>query len=365
MIIIDSVRQPKPHTTAQALAKILRSAPPKEIDIAAAYITASGLKVLLQVFKENLDEKGHKAKIRWLTSFDYCRTEPIALEKIMSLAGSSVRIHDSKFCLSRSCTPRIPFHPKTFFLRNAQYDYMLAGSGNISRSGLSSGYEAGLSLGIDRQATNLELSAAQAIKQSRRWFSSAWKNADTLTPMMLTDYSFFFESVEKLKNPSPTEDDIASDHTDTGALSTDDLQRLRVCRNFWIEAGNITKNRGPNLPGNQLMMKRLSRVFFGFSPNSVPENSSIGSINLSFGHSPFELYSITYSDNKMDKLVLPIPGQDGPIEYDNKYLLFTKTSLGNFTLTLGSDIDRNNWIRSSKKIEGAYAMKSGRQWGVF
>ena len=365
MLIVDSIQQPITRTTAQALDAILQNAPPQEMDVAAAYITGSGLRDLLKVIKDRLGDEHPEMQQRWLTSFDYCRTEPIALETIISLQNSSVRIHDAEFCISQGCTPRVPFHPKTFFLRNPQFDYVLSGSGNISRSGLSRGYEAGLSIGIDRHAADVEPSAVQSINLSRDWFASVWDDAAPLTDAMLARYTSIFESIEKRKSPAPTEDDIASDPPIKGSLKSIDLQKLRVCRHFWIEAGNITKNRGPGLPGNQLMMKRLSRVFFGFAPTAVPENSAIGAVELSFNGSPYETYSLTYSDNKMDKLVLPNPGRGGPIEYDKKNLLFRKTAPGRFELTLGSERKKREWTKSSKKIQGAFAMKSGRQCGVF
>jgi len=365
MVFIDSIQQPTARTTAQALDAILASALPEELDVAAAYITGSGIRDLLKVFKSRMGDGHPSMPQRWLTSFDYCRTEPIALEAIMSLQNANVRIFDAEFCISRGCTPRVPFHPKAFFLRSPQFDYVLCGSGNISRSGLSRGYEAGLSIGIDRHAAGAEPLAVQSISRSRDWFAAAWHEAAPLTNLMLARYAKIFESVEKRKNPSSTEDDIASDHPTHGSLKSDDLQRLRVCRNFWIEAGNITKNRGHHLPGNQLMMKRLSRVFFGFAPTAVPENSTIGAVELSFDGSAYDSYSLTYSDNKMDKLVLPVPGHIGPAEYDGKNLLFRNTTPGRFELKLGSEKDKREWMRRSKYIDGSYAMKGGRRWGVF
>jgi len=174
-----------------------------------------------------------------------------------------------------------------------------------------------------------------------------------------------FEAVDNLKSPVPTEDDLASSDTGRNALSGKDLQKLRVCKNFWIEAGNVTKNRGHNVPGNQLMMKRLSRVYFGFNSNAVPENTAIGNVSMYFNQGATEEYSLTYSDNKMDKLVLPIPGSDGPPAYDNKCLLFTKVRPRLFRLMLGSQSDRATWLKNSKAIDGAFKMGSGRQWGVF
>lgn len=365
MVIVDSIQQPTTRTTKQALETILRNAPPEEMDIAAAYITGSGLRDFLDVVTASLEGGNAEMVQRWLTSFDYCRTEPIALETIMSLPNSEVRIYDAEFCISKACMPRVPFHPKTFFFRSTQFDYVLSGSGNISRSGLSRGYEAGLSLGIDRQAPDVDPAVVESINASRNWFSDAWEEASPLTDETLSRYIDIFESVEKRNNPSSTEDDIATDHPDKGSLKFSDLQRLRVCRYFWIEAGNVTRNRGPGHPGNQLMMKRLSRVYFGFSPIKVPENSYVGDVDISFNGSPYETYSLTYSDNKMDKLVLPIPGNTGPDEYDNKVLLFKCIAPGRFELDLGSDQEKKEWIKRSKKIQGHYLMKSGRQWGVF
>ena len=197
------------------------------------------------------------------------------------------------------------------------------------------------------------------------WFSAIWNGATPLSQPLLASYSQLFEHKDNLKAPAPTEDDVASTDTGRGALSTKDLQKLRVCRHFWIDAGNITKNRGPNLPGNQLMMKRLSRVFFGFGSTAVPENTHIGDVEISINAGQGAQFSLTYSDNKMDKLVLPIPGAGGPPVYDNKYLLFRRAKPGAFELTLGSKTLKAQWLKRSSAIDGAFKMQSGREWGVF
>jgi hypothetical protein len=113
------------------------------------------------------------------------------------------------------------------------------------------------------------------------------------------------------------------------------------------------------------MMKRLSRVFFGFDAKSLPENSHVGDIVISYSGNPEKDYSLTYSDNKMDKLVLPIPGSDGPPAYDNICLLFKTVGPRRFQLHVGSTADRSTWLKKSKTIDGAFKMSSGREWGVF
>jgi HKD family nuclease len=360
---IDYIAQPTFRTTLTAIERILVNDRTTSIGVAAAYVTSGGAGDLLRKMNAAMGNPWHRVEKRWLTSFDYLRTEPLALSALMSAPASEIRIHDAEFCLAHSGMPRTPFHPKAFLFRSAERDHALAGSGNISRSGLSRGIEAGLVVVVNRNGAVEETSRA-AIQGLRTWFSTTWAGATPLTARLLTRYTTLFESVGNLTHPTLTEDDVATSDAGVGAISSADLQKLRVCRHFWIEAGNITKNRGPNLPGNQLMMKRLSRVFFDFTPAALPENTPIGRVEIVFGNRA-EQYSLTYSDNKMDKLVLPIPGDGGPAAYDNEGLLFERLSPRRFRLSLGAAGDKTQWLRKSRLISGAFRMTSGRQWGVF
>jgi hypothetical protein len=335
------------------------------IDVAVAYATSSGVYDFLKRMSGTLGVAWNDIPKRLITSFDYYRTEPVALAALQSVPNSSVRIHDAQFCLTHGGTPKVPFHPKAFLIRSAQRNYALAGSGNMSRSGLSKGIEVGIALGVDRHPLPAEPTALASIQALQAWFDAAWQIASPLSTPLLSSYRALFESKDNLKAPVPTEDDVASSDAAGGALSSKDLQKLRVCTHLWIESGNITKNRGPHLPGNQLMMKRLSRVFFGFDPTAIPENSLIGHIHMNFNGGAADQYSLTYSDNKMDKLTLPIPGGLGPAAYDQKWLLFQRMTPGAFHLTLGSDSDRAKWFKRSSSIDGAFKMSSGREWGVF
>ena len=360
----DYIAQPAPRTTLDALQGILRDGTVESIDVAVAYVPSGGAYAFTNRVAQTLGDAWGDVPNGRVTSFDYCRTEPVALASLCNIPNSSVRIHDAQFCLDHRGAPKVPFHPKTFLVRTDLRDYVLAGSGNMSRSGLSRGFEAGLVVGVNR-AGPTEPTASAAMQSMRAWFSTTWNSARRLTPELLASYSQLFEHKDNLKAPAPTEDDVASTDTGRGALSTKDLQRLRVCSHFWIGAGNITKNRGPNLPGNQLMMKRLSRVFFGFSPTAVAENTHIGDVEINFNGGQGAPFSLTYSDNKMDKLVLPIPGPGGPLAYDNEYLLFRRTKPGVFELTIGTKAEKSQWLRKSRAIGGAFCMTSGREWGVF
>lgn len=360
----DFIAQPSSRTTLDALQAILQSGEVERLDIAVAYVTTSGASDFLRRASNTMGAAWAAVPKRWITSFDYCRTEPLALDCLQSVPNSSIRIHDAAFCLEHGGAPKIPFHPKAFLIRTNQREYVLAGSGNMSRSGLSRGVEAGLIISVSR-ASPAEPTATAAINAMNAWFAKTWRGSTSLTTPLLESYRQIFEHHDNLKAPTPTEDDVASTDTGRSALSTKDLQRLRVCRHFWIDAGNITRNRGPQLPGNQLMMKRLSRVFFGFSSEYVPENTHIGDVDVSFNGLPGASFSLTYSDNQMDKLVLPIPNAGGPPAYDNEYLLFERTNPGVFKLTIGTKAAKAQWMKKSIAIDGAFRMSSGREWGVF
>lgn len=360
----DYIAQPNFRTTLDALQSIFEGGKIERIDVAMAYITSGGAFDFINRVTEILAESWTKVDKRWITSFDYCRTDPMALDYIEKIPNSLIRVHDAEFCLQHSCAPKIPFHPKVILVRKNNFDYVLAGSGNMSRSGLARGVEAGIIVSASRANSATEY-ANTTVSAMQNWFLNTWNHATPLSRDLLDRYEQIFECRENLKAPTPTEDDVASPDRGRGALSTKDLQRLRICRNFWIDAGKITKNRGPDLPGNQLMMKRLSRVFFGFSPNDLPENTHIGDIEIyhkgkSSGH-----FSLTFSDNKMDKLVLPIPDSGGPEAYDNQHLLFKKLKPGVFDLSLGTKTMRSQWQKKSEAISGDFKMTSGREWGVF
>ena len=365
MTTTKAITQPCGQTTLDAIDGALSMPGLERIDIAAAYITPSGLRLLLEKMKVRGCADDIQVAKRWITSFDYLRTDPVALKTLLQLPNSSVKIHEAQVCLEHRGVPRVPFHPKAFLIRGNQIDHALTGSGNISRSGLSRGFEAGLIIGADKGAKPENCQVRAAINSLSSYFETIWKGANSLTQPLLNRYETLFETEDHLQNPTPTEDDIAPSETSRGTLSSDDLKKLRVCRHFWIEAGNVTRNRGRNLPGNQLMMKRLSRVFFGFEPIAVSENSSIGTINIHYGKSVRDDCSLTYSDNKMDKLVLPIPGDGGPESYDNKTLKFERIGPASFRLTIGTPSEIKTWKKNSERINASFAMSGGRLWGVF
>lgn len=365
-MIFGSISQPAHRTTSAAIQQIAQAHDFDTLDVAAAYITSTGLydlNVALHI-RFSLDDPLRSKK--WLTSFDYLRTEPVALEALLAFPNSHVRIHEPEPALANKGIPHRPFHPKTYLFRQGtNLEVGLAGSGNLSRSGLSRGVESGMVLGVDRNDPTTQVEILQAVDMTRLWFDDLWAAGTPLDAALLDRYSRLYESSENLTDPTAVEDDTANGDPSKAAISAVDLKKLRACRNLWIDAGNVTKNRGANLPGNQVMLKRMSRVYFGFPANDVPENSHVGDIKIFFDDNDFKDFSLTYSDNKMDKLVLPIPGDGGPQSYDNKILHFKNVGLRRFKLEVHQSSQISKFRKKSKGVDGAFKMKSGREWGVF
>jgi HKD family nuclease len=365
-VIIESITQPGGGSTLDAVCAAAERAKPSRVDIAVAYITTGGADALIAGLAERLADAAPNVETRWLTSFDYRRTEPLALETIRKLPKTKLRIHDASVLRRKDCTPVKPYHPKTFIFEGAAADIVVAGSGNLSKSGLRHGHEAGIVIGFDKPLTNGSAAAAAAIDQFRAWFESLWDGADEADDALLKGYAASYESKSNLINPTPTEDDLTPEATGPGQISPTDLRKLRACRHLWVAGGNITPNFGDNRPGNQLMLKRLSRVFFGFEALDVPKKTPLGHIFISFGGGAVRECSLTYARNGMDRLTLPIPVTEGPPKYDNENLLFRRLGAGKFELIVGSKAQMGVWNKRSKAIDASFKMASGgRAWGVY
>ena len=328
---------------------------PDRICAAVAYATHGGVAELNAALQELPGWK--TASKRWLVGIDYCRSDPVALAHLAGLPRSRVRIFDGGFVSGRTgCVPRYSYHPKTWLLIGPRRSAVVVGSGNLSRTGLLLGIEA---------AAAVSGSKTSAIKDMRSWFSSQWRGATRFADIE-DRYRKEHDSRENRRHPPASEDDtVPESASKIGQLRPGDLRKLRVCRHLWIEAGKVTRNRGPKLPGNQLMMKRNSRVFFGFTAADLERNSVIGDVAIRFDEHLRPNCSLRFGNNSMDVLTLPVPGQEGPEAYDRRTLHFERIGLREFKLTIGRPVDVKRWKKRSASIEGEFSMKSGRRWGVY
>ena len=325
---------------------------PERVCAAVAYATHSGVADLDDVLSSLPGWR--KAKKQWLIGIDYCRSDPLALAHLSSLPKSSVRIFDGEFVATRNgCVPRHSFHPKAYLLLGSNKSAAVVGSGNLSRTGLQFGVEAAAAVRNN-----------SAIAKMTTWFISQWRGATRLRDIE-APYQGQYESAANRSHPQASEEDaLPESATKGGQLKPHEVRKLRVCRHIWIEAGNVTRNRGPKQPGNQLMMKRNTRVFFGFPATDRPRNSAIGEVTIELGGQRTQGRPLRFSHNSMDVLTLPVP-EEGEA-YDQETLHFEQIGVRVFRLTIGSRHDIRLWKRRSKTIEGAFQMKGGRrQWGVY
>lgn len=362
----EAIAQPTTGSNLAKISSVLAGGGIDTVDVAAAYALRSGVVPLVETLKTNLGLGWSKAPKRWLFSFDMIRSEPTALDLLAAVPASKVRIYDGAAVLARRGAPRRSFHPKSFLLSGADRRVLFAGSGNVSRSGLIQGHEVGVLVEHRGKPTGGSKVLFETIATAQAWFNATWKDATLYDANIAAKYRVLFDSLPHRKAPALTDDDLANFHITGTSLSPTDLAKLRVCTNLWIDAGNITKNRGKHLPGNQLMMKRMTRVFFDQPANDVPENTSLATLEITFAGTEKLDCSLTYSDNKMDKLTLPVPEPTIPT-YDGRTLLFRRAGGKRFELDVLDKAKRAECKRLSSRIGADFRMSGphGREWGVF
>lgn len=331
------------------------TARPTTLNVAVAYATHSGVADLIARL-ETLDG-WIRVRKKWLVGIDFCRSDPIALQYLHDLPHSETRINDGAFVVARNgCVPRASYHPKLFAFSRGPRTAVVAGSGNLSHTGLCIGTEAGMA--------HAHLPAAE-VRNLRNWFNRRWRSATQLAAIA-NEYAVQYRRPENRSHPAPTEDDAAPESAGTrGQLTAAQLRKLGVCEHLWIQAGNLHENRGAGRPGNQLMLKRNSRVYFGFPARDLPTDTTIGSVAIEYAGLQRADCSLRFSNNSMDVLTLPIPGSQGPAAYDKMTICFERVGLRQFRLVLGKPRDLARWKRQSKVIDGYFQMSSGREWGVF
>ncbi|MHC2467143.1 hypothetical protein ACVIHD_006155 [Bradyrhizobium embrapense] len=279
---------------------------------------------------------------QWLFGIDYGRTQPQALRFLIERSNVEVRIHDGAWVVERNgFLPRRDFHMKAGFLTNSTKSRfgMVVGSGNFSSNGLRQAAECGASL---HAATTMEF---------KKTFRSAFRAAKDLweaaTPVedILDSYEERWAASAALEAPEP----------EAPAPNYDELEV------FWIEAGYVTRNRGPDKPGNQIDMPRGMNRYFGFNaPDNLAVNSVIGEVTFEPPAGGPVTNNLRLGNNMMEKISLPIPETHGFDMYDGKVLVFSPQG-GHYRM----------WALEAEDFESAFGhrlasvrvTKSGRRYG--
>ena len=303
---------------------------------AFAYVTDSGVSqlntYLSQFFTGARD-------CRWVFAFDYGRTQPTALKRLSDLGYGDIRIYDGDYVVtSPGFAPRESFHLKTAFTlrENNRPNKQLVGSGNLSAAGLLTGIEAGCVVDYLSLDQNFSEAASEVIE-------SIW---DRSTP--------FAEVLEEYENNY--QQDYGPKQNQPVPAPADDIEM------FWIDVGYVTKNRGPNRPGNQFDLPRGSHVYLGIDHIPDPAlNTVLGEIDIRTPSGEVLTRSLRHGNNSMEKLTLPIPETHGYHCYDGKILTFVVRN-GDVVLEAFEYADFMRLYGA--KITKLEEMRSGRTYGT-
>ncbi|HIE1649365.1 TPA: hypothetical protein ACXJGC_000583 [Burkholderia cenocepacia] len=280
---------------------------------------------------------------RWLFGIDYGRTQPQALRLLCSRPNVEIRIHDGIYVVDQpGFVPRRDFHAKMAMLMNqaTEVSGMVVGSGNFSSNGLRKSVEAGASI-LTHDADEFN----ELLRPTLAAADFVWKHATPVTEILDVyeerwSASFFRRVAE---NPPNVEANLGTTPV------------------FWIEAGYVTKNRGPNRPGNQIDFPRGMSRYFGFtSPANLPANSIIGKVVFETPMGEPVANNLRLGNNMMEKISLPIPETHGFDIYDGKILVFQRSD-GRFIMRALEADDFETAF--GDRLAEVRVMSSGRRYG--
>lgn len=277
---------------------------------------------------------------RWLFGLDYGRTQPQALRIINGKPNAEVRVYDGAWIVEQQgFLPRRDFHAKSSILANRTNGRsgMIVGSGNFSSNGLRKSIEAGASL-----CTEVQAEYESRIRNIETMADDLWAQA---TP--LDDILEIYEERWKADFASVTAEEAEADQP------ASDM--------FWIEAGYVTQNRGPDHPGNQIDFPRGMSRFFGFNPPAnLARNSVIGTITFEPPSGGLVSRDLRLGNNLMEKITLPIPETHGLDLYDGKVLVFRRSG-NQFKMWA---LEADDFLTAfGNRLYDIKAMGSGRRYG--
>lgn len=286
------------QTTLSEIARVQKAVSANTFFGCYAYATQSGYRVF------ELEMGGDfwkNTSSRWLFGIDYGRSDPRALKEIANQPGTNVKVFDGRFVVeSAGFVPRRDYHPKLAIMKNTHSGShgLVLGSGNFSYNGLRRSVEAGASF----TATTIS-ERDEHIEPVSSVFENLWKKACPLDDIIVK-YEARLADLVKSKDDSRPRNSSG------------------LAKGFWIEAGYVTKNRGPGKPGNQIFAPNGFRDFFGLKKEHN-ESTLIGEISFVTKTGTAVTKNYRENDNGMEKLALPMPEDHGFGVYDGKVLVFS------------------------------------------
>lgn len=330
-----------------------------------AFASFKGTRLLCESLGSDVANWGRVSK-RWVVSVDGGITEPEALRFLLRQRRTELWVPNADAVLARNLRPLHRFHPKSLLLEKQTTVFeptgLLVGSANMTCSGLCFGFEHAVSVELTPSSATEHL--PPDILQGVLALEQTISEAARIDQSFIDRYDLIRQRLPRIENEffeDPRANLILQDRP---TIDLSEAISLASAQNLWVDIEYVVQNRGANEEGNQIDLKRGTRVFFGFGDASLSKNSPIGTVQIRFG-SHAAARNLRFGNNSMDKLDLPIPVMEGPPSYKNQTLLFTKASDGTFTLTLGTQTDIGKWKQKSREANSLFTMRSGREYGVF
>jgi HKD family nuclease len=174
----------KKSSTGRSIGDLLADPELLSADMASAYLSHKGWKVLYPALEKAILARGRK--IRLLVSTKDSFTDPEALEAAQRLSKTSGKhktkdkhkANDKLFQVRLSRNPR--FHAKAYLFEFPQRTTVIIGSANLTSQGLRTDGE--LSLRIDVP------SGDPSVQGLRAWFTQEFENGRVVDPILLNAY---------------------------------------------------------------------------------------------------------------------------------------------------------------------------------
>lgn len=262
-----------------------------EIRLSVAYVTASGMQLLVERLTEKLGlVKWGKMRKRLITCVDYGITEPEAMAAWISFPLSSLHVHNADLIAGPNFNPKIAFHIKMYEFRTDKKANLMVGSANLSARALIFNSEAAsLHVGV----SNLKA------------LDGTWKRmrmgAVAGTPALIAAYD-----AVRAKHPPPTSPPIS-------APASSPVQSLWEAINsaacdpaayeyFWVDAGYLSGGSQ-----NQLELPRGANRYFGFHFADYDlAQEPIGLVDLAVRSAVHSGRPLSWhGDNRMERVNLP------------------------------------------------------------
>lgn len=351
-----------------AVGKAAESVAYDAVDVAVAYATRQGVRRLLN---QVASSKWTNAAKRWLISIDFGVTEPDALEELIGVPNSRVRIPGGLAVLaSAALRPRVTFHTKAYLFRVNGSEVpaaLVVGSANLSANALLVGAECAVTQAWTQPLTASEMDLLQAPVDFGKWFDQVWDQSSPAAEL-LNEYRNRFTVAERPEALRDEETEITSlviEPTTVGSVEL--IAAMAAADSLWVETRKLYANLGAGNPGNQLEAKKGIRVFFGFTSAEVAPNHQFGVVCLQVqGHDAVER-GVRFGDNQMDKVNLPAPGVDGPPTYNYSFLLFERAGMNGavplFRLRVLNHAQLTMRKQAARETRDL-VMQGGRQYGL-